>query len=960
MSEPFYIFPWSKPFLPGLKEFIAEKTCGQPGRCLVIVPNQRPWRYFSELYARDKRPGALPKMIPVAQLTSLWCASVTRAPYVMANPLEEAAILRECIAGLSDADPRLARHFADMDMAAFLPWGLKLASLIDDIFKQAVDPQDLQKLEGDVEPLAANLLGALGRIAKLYRQKLEANRPELMTAGLECKIAAEHASEIPVYIRPATERPVIIAGFSVLNGAENRLFHSLWQAGASICIHADMSVAARGACEPAMQPLCDWLARWKATAVSYGEDAVSSPEYSFYAAYDTHSQIRQLVDDLESDRKDAPGSSAAIVLPDAGLLMPVLHHMPMEDINISMGYPLKRAQLQSFLDDIMQLQLNGQQNGKYYWRDLTRLFGQPYLNVLVNSGETRLGNALWKLGNQIRRNQVKYVDLDALIAKAELAPEERAYLERSLAILIDDMASAQTPAELGSRLEAICNLLIEDGQKSWKRFPLDAEALSRLQNHVLPILLNNPLKDEKFSLAALYRLLDALLEQERIPFEAEPLVGTQLLGLLETRLLHFDDVYILDASDDRLPGSKGQDPLLPDSLRSLAGLPDAASRERIVGYNLYRLLAGAKRVRFYWAEGGAHSDSSSARRFRSRYVEQLIWKEEQKQGKLLKNGEGPLKSAQSMASLRRTAAESIRRSPQIDAAMNNLLAGRLSATLLNQYVACPAAFAMERLLRLSAPEEVNEGEDWAEAGVCIHETLADILEPYAGQALRLADIQHDAIKDAFEYEMEKMGMAETMPVDSWLIFGYAGLKNIENYFRNQKKETFIKALETSLTKTLRLNGRDYRFYGKLDRVDLRNGELIVLDYKTGTVRKPEEGVWRDRSFFEALDTYVASHATEFDSQGDDLLEQLRQKLPDIQLGIYLLLSDAANAAYVELKTSGKEVAFFDPATDGDLKDILACLRSAIGFILAHMQRAPEFRASGKKCDYCEFTAACRG
>lgn len=959
MPEPFHVFPWDMPFLPALKDFIAQRTNGQPGRCLIIVPNQRPWRYFSDLYR--KSPGALPRMLPFAQLASQWCASVTRAPYAMATPLEEVFYLRECVRDLAHEDSRLAEYFADMDTARFLPWGMRLASLIDDLFLQAIEPRDLARLEGEVEPLAAALLAALGRIAQLYRQKLESARPELMTEGLECMIAAEHAGEIPTYLRPSPERPVLIAGFSVLNGAENRLFHSLWEAGAEVCVHADLGFPDDGACDPATRPLADWLKSWHAEAVSAGASGGATPEYSFYAAYDAHSQIEQMVRDIEDDTAENPGASTAIVLPGSELLMPVLHHMPTGDLNISMGYPLKRAHLKSFLDDLFQLHLHKQENGKFYWRDLLRLVGQPYLGALATGkdNEVRLGGSLWQLANLIRRKETKYVDLQALQDQLDITTEERAFLDHVLAVLIGGMAKASTTVSLARSLEEICNLLINHGQNSWKRFPLDAEALSRLQNRVLPILLSNPLGDEELSLQSLYRLLELLLNSERIPFEAEPLVGRQILGFFETRLLHFDNIYILDASDDRLPGSKSQDPLLPDALRGFAGLPDAGIREKIVAYNLYRLLAGAKKARFYWAEGGSLSDSASGKKFRSRYVEQLIWKEERKRGKLLKDGEGALKSAQSMASLNKRAPQAIKRNAQLAAAMDALLSKPLSATLLNSYLGCPASFALNRLLRLRPVEEVNEGEDYGDAGTCIHETLAKILEPYVGQVATLADIDESTIEAAFQSQIAEMGMAEKMPVDSWLVFEYAGLSRLKQYLQKQEDPTLINALETRYARDFDLDGRKYRLEGKLDRLDTRDGEKLVLDYKTGNIHKPEKGIWQDRSFFAKLEEYLESHPDVFDSEGDQLLEQLRKKLPDVQLGVYLLLSDADNAAYVDLKNSGKEIPFFEPATEGSREDILSACATALRFILAHMQRAPEFQAVEGKCDYCDYASVCQ-
>ena len=65
-------------------------------------------------------------------------------------------------------------------------------------------------------------------------------------------------------------------------------------------------------------------------------------------------------------------------------------------------------------------------------------------------------------------------------------------------------------------------------------------------------------------------MLLELVRAERVPFEADPLTGLQVLGMLETRLLRFSRVFLVDVTDDRLPGAPIRSPLLPDSLRAVS------------------------------------------------------------------------------------------------------------------------------------------------------------------------------------------------------------------------------------------------------------------------------------------------------------------------------------------------------------------------------------------------------
>ena len=71
-GTPFSLFDWRKPFLPALKDFIARRTDGCPGRALLVVPHNRPWRYLQHLYALDGKPVLLPKVMTFTELLNYY------------------------------------------------------------------------------------------------------------------------------------------------------------------------------------------------------------------------------------------------------------------------------------------------------------------------------------------------------------------------------------------------------------------------------------------------------------------------------------------------------------------------------------------------------------------------------------------------------------------------------------------------------------------------------------------------------------------------------------------------------------------------------------------------------------------------------------------------------------------------------------------------------------------------
>ena len=56
----------------------------------------------------------------------------------------------------------------------------------------------------------------------------------------------------------------------------------------------------------------------------------------------------------------SPGIETAIVLPDESMLLPVLNSIPenIEEINVTMGYPIRGSEFLSFMEDIAKLQLH--------------------------------------------------------------------------------------------------------------------------------------------------------------------------------------------------------------------------------------------------------------------------------------------------------------------------------------------------------------------------------------------------------------------------------------------------------------------------------------------------------------------------------------------------------------------------------------------------------------------------
>ena len=312
------------------------------------------------------------------------------------------------------------------------------------------------------------------------------------------------------------------------------------------------------------------------------------------------------------------------------------------------------------------------------------------------------------------------------------------------------------------------------------------------------------------------------------------------------------------------------------------------------------------------------------------------------------------------------------RSQGLDAAMRRILSRPLSATRLDVYQQCPQRFVWQCLCRLAPPAEVNEGDDPAAVGICIHETLRALFTPYLGRECRRGDISRETLLACFADALEKADLRRQLPPDSCLLLEEAAPERLWQFLRKQPESTVIEALEAPLAAALDLAGQRYAFKGVMDRLDRRDGFLLVLDYKTGTLKRHESGLWTDIApFRQAEGICEQARLGPLGHDGmeslDALFAQLQGRLPSLQLPAYLLMAEAAglsplaDAALVDLRESGEERPLFGGLVDEDLAAALRHCRLALGVTLLHMRYAPRFTACrGDACQWCPYSALCAG
>ncbi|TVM19912.1 PD-(D/E)XK nuclease family protein [Oceanidesulfovibrio indonesiensis] len=1004
----FDLVSWRADLVAAVCDMLLEESAGDRdlSRFLVVFPHKRPGRYLRKALLQDPRlpkPCFLPETASAGELVALLgnaLARESRHDAISVQPLDRAALLESVVRDLAAHKHGPLDALARLTSEEFFPWAMRLVALMEEFYAHGLEPADIPYPEEDVAPFAAALLEQLGVIDKAYRTALAAE--ELTTPGLDARHVGENLEAAAAHL---SGKRLLVAGFPGFEGVAGRLFHSLWESGAArIVLHGDPALAAKGAsphwsCEPLSRLIRSWRCR-DAVLRGSASERTDETELELVEGFDLHSQLAALRERLCSEDS---GEGSAVVLPDSSMLMPVLHHLPDPAVNVSMGYPLERTGLARLLETCMRLQESSPGPGRYHWREVIDLFRHPYLKMLdptpdseedhdASSGLRPLFHAverMVRLGEKHTSPTEWPPAWDIMAAQREAEGRESAnvrtldhpdpqisLLHAIIERFMRDWQDLATLAGLADALERCCDLLIAHGGALWRRFPLDAECLHRLLYSVIPQLRDSRMSQTPFSQNLLFTILRQTLAAERAPFEAEPLTGLQVLGVLEARCLQFETVYVLDVTEDRLPGSSAVDPLFPDSLRRLAGLPTGLDKDLTTAHHFFRLVRGARKAVLLY-QAGVSGGADEKKPTRSRFAEELLWEREQQDGAIAEPGAGPLKSVSFPVAPIPSSPVAIERTPAIDAAMRAILDKPVSPTHLDAYLACPARFLYEHVAGLREVDEVAEDGDPAALGSLVHGVLRDYLAPLVGERIGPGDDNAaDTLALNYEEALRDDPFFRQLSWDRQLMAIQAGQLRLRRYIRSLPEGRLV-ALEQLLTCEIADPHGSLTLRGRLDRLDERAdehaNEYMVLDYKTGSVRTPAQKIWTDETLWDRLQNWTPEAE-------DDPLEDLATSLLSVQLPAYIHLAragrdqngqqgplvhapgEACNAALVELKKCGAEERIFGKKADDDVRRyaVEELIPELFMFLRRHMAGARMLRPRpDRHCQWCAYAGLCR-
>ncbi|WP_434636943.1 PD-(D/E)XK nuclease family protein [Sulfurimonas sp. NW7] len=298
-----------------------------------------------------------------------------------------------------------------------------------------------------------------------------------------------------------------------------------------------------------------------------------------------------------------------------------------------------------------------------------------------------------------------------------------------------------------------------------------------------------------------------------------------VMGVLETRSVHFDAVIIIDFDDKNVPKRSDKDMFLNTQIRKAASLPTMGDRESLQKHYYQMLISRSKEVAIAYVNS---SESSG-----SRFLKQL--------GITQKNEHRELDYAEILFQKREAG---FQKEEEIieEYSFKNVA---LSASRLKTFLTCKRKYYYKYIQHIKNHEIPKDMPQEYEIGNVVHSALKAVYE-----------------KQNFYTDTEKLKKDINKALDD-----FCGESELDKYLVEMQKkrleafaeaeiERFKKGWKVFKTEELlETNFAGMKIVGQIDRIDKKENLIEVLDYKTGAYM-----LYNKNNYTEATDFQLEFYA----------------------------------------------------------------------------------------------------
>ena len=831
-------------------EYVAEDMLAKWGtdmsRIVVVFPNKRAALFMNEYMARMAgKPMWSPAYTTISELFG------KHSEYVVGDSIKLVCDLHKSFVKCTGIDETLDHFYG---------WGQLLLTDFDDIDKNMADAdkifcnlKDIHELddlsyltdeqrellkrffanfshdqETELKKRFLSLWSHFGDIYHDYNQRLRNQG-----IGYEGAIYREVATRKDIEFEYDT---YIFVGFNLLQKVEQELFANLKKAGKAhfywdfdtYYMPRNNSAYTNAAGKYIAMYLEDFPNELDVCSADIYQNMRRPKDVSFVMASTENIQARYASQWLREEGRCLAGRKTAVVMCDEAILAPIIQSLPPEadKVNITSGFPLGMTPIASFVSLLLDTYTSGIAGKGTCYR-------AQYASKLLRHAYTRyISDKANDVYATIKEQHLVYPDQATLTMNGE---------DQGLALLFKTINIGNV--HLLHHVETIIKLIGVNAKDTEDAFLQESVfRMYTIINRLEQLAANG---DMDVDINTLRRLIKQLIAAATIPFHGEPVVGIQIMGVLETRNLDFKHLLLLSCNEGNMPKGVNDSSFIPYAIRKAHGLTTIDNKVAISSYYFHRLLQRAEDITIVYNNTTDNGHTGEMSRF---MLQMMV------------DGQQKIKHYNLLADNSPIAhkPKSVSKAGSIKEKLDGMKS--LSPSAINRYIKCPLMFFYQYVASIKEPDCEDDVVDNRMFGNIFHKSaqlIYDDIMSHNNGRIEKASIQKylntkgllESIVDrAFNEELFKVKNSMRSPY-------YNGLhlinrKVLIEYLRqllhsDQRTAPFeMLALEDAVYTQIAFetednNVRKIRIGGIIDRLDrvtdARTGvsTIRVVDYKTG-------------------------------------------------------------------------------------------------------------------------------
>ena len=519
-------------------------------------------------------------------------------------------------------------------------------------------------------------------------------------------------------------------------------------------------------------------------------------------------QVKYVGELLHSMGKDELNNTA-VVLGDEKLLIPLLNSIPsnVKNINVTMGYPLKNSNVYSFFYLLINIHTKNQNS--FYYKSIISLVSHELISPILNNG--------LDLREKIRQGNLIYMSKKDIID-----------LDKENHLIYELLFSKWTNAVDGI---SSCLKLIDLIKKYYSENPENDFINLELLYHINKIFLQINNSCEKLdylkNINSLKIIFKELCEMNTSPFSGEPVKGLQIMGMLETRLLNYKNIIVTSVNEGILPVGNNNSSFIPFEIKKANELQTFKEKDSVFAYHFYRLI---KRAQNIWLIYNTEPDAMNNGE-QSRFITQIEVEGIHSVNKNILISKTPVKQS---------VEPSYSKTKLVQEKLSSIVENGISASMLCLYAMDQIKFFETYILGLKE-EKIEETIASSTIGNIVHDSLEIIYKGYVGKRLKIEDLEKmnklvsTTVKDVIKNYMreENNNKGKNVIIIETVKKYVERVIEIDRKVVENENDLRIIAVEKEFETKIKDGSKKYKIRGKIDRVDQVNGELRVIDYKSG-------------------------------------------------------------------------------------------------------------------------------